>query len=100
MEKERREERKDEEGRGGGGEQRGREREGGKGIEGSKRLVSAWCFWGSPRPGRLLTRVRLLCRVVHLLRSSFFVDFTCKQQCILIPGETYSAFIVVVERDF
>ena len=100
MGKERREERGDKEGRGGGGEQRGREERELKGSEEErKRLVKAWCFWGNPPPRRLLTQ-GVFCGVVHLLRSSFFVDFTCKQQCILIPGETYSALILVVEGDF
>ena len=100
MEKERREERGDKEGRGGGGEQRGREERELKGSEEErKRLVRAWCFWGNPLPRRLLTQ-GVFCGVIHLLRSSFFLDFTCKQQCILIPGETYSALILVVEGDF
>ena len=40
------------------------------------------------------------CGVIHLLRSKFFVDFTCKQQGILVPGKTNSALIQVVEGDF
>ena len=100
MGKERREERGDKEGRGGGGEQRGREERELKGSEEERKcLVRAWCFWGNPPPRRLLTQ-GVFCGVVHLLRSSFFVAFTCKQQCILIPGETYSALILVVEGIF
>ena len=74
--------------------------------EESKRLVRVWWFWGNPPPRRLLTqgvrdtRSQSFCGAVQLLRSSFFVDFTCKQQCILIPGETYSALILLVEGDF
>ena len=100
MEKERREERGDKEGRGGGeSSEEGKKVELKGSEEERKRLVRAWCFWGNPPPRRLLTQ-GVFCRVVHLLRSSFFVDFTCKQQCVLIPGETYSAVILVVEGVF
>ena len=102
-EEERKEGRDDRRDRGGGGEQRGRK--GGKGIEGKwggeKAFGESLFFFGEPSaPWTLNTRGKTFCGVVRLLRSSFFVDFACKQQCSLIPGETYSALILVVEGNF
>ena len=59
------------------------ERGGKKGRDGKREKVLG-------KPSTLLTlntRGQTFCGVEQLLRSSFFVDFACKQQCILIPGE-------------
>ena len=35
-----------------------------------------------------------------VVAEKFFVDFSCKQQCISVPAKTYSALVLEMEEDF